>query len=272
MKPVIHYPGGKRQLLPELRKRLPAEFREYREPFVGAGALFFDIAPKKAVINDYNSEIVNIYRTIRDDVDGLIALLQVYKEQDSKDFFLKIRGWDRKEDFGELSPTARAARIMYLNKTCYNGLMRYNSRGEFNSPYGNGTRSVILEEELLREISLFLRTNKIRIQEGDFEEAVQEAGAGVFVYMDPPYVPISATSSFTEYSPGGFGREDQERLAKVVQELDARGAQVMISQSDDPFVRELYHGLRIEEVQATRCINSKSDRRGKIGELIIRNY
>jgi len=266
--PFVKWAGGKGQLLSTFEKFFPVRFNKYYEPFIGGGAVFFHLAGTrpglKATISDLNEELINCYGTIRDDVDALIAALQKHKNE--RDYFYRIRS----QDVSKLNEIERAARLIYLNKTCFNGLYRVNSRGHFNVPFGSYKNPRTCDEENLRAVSQALRKTKVLCR--PFEKVVQSAEPGDFVYLDPPYQPISSTSNFTGYTRGCFGIEDQVRLAEIVKELDRRGCVFMLSNSDNEFVRDLYKGFRQETVYATRAINCRGDRRGKITELLVLNY
>lgn len=270
--PFLKWAGGKRQLLPEIRKYIPETFHTYYEPFVGAGAVLFDLQPQKAVINDINAELVNVYYAIKDNVDELIEDLK--KHENDKDYFYEIRNMDRTPEYEELSPVKKASRIIYLNKTCFNGLFRVNSRGQFNVPFGKYKNPQIVNEEVLRAVHAYLSSAEIEIKNIDFVSAVANAAKGDFVYFDPPYDPVSETSSFTSYSLNGFKKEDQIRLRDLCVELDHRGVKFLLSNSATDFIIDIYSekGFIVETVSATRNINSVASKRGKIDEVLIRNY
>lgn len=268
--PFLKWAGGKRQLLPEIRKYIPKKINTYYEPFLGAGAVLFDIQPKKAVINDINTELINTYIAIRDHVDELINDLKKHKNE--KEYFYAIRDLDRKEEFKELSLVERASRIIYLNKTCFNGLFRVNSQGHFNVPFGKYKNPQIVNEIVLRAVHNYLNSNDITILNVDFEKAVENAKKGDFIYFDPPYDPVSDTSSFTGYSLYGFDKDDQIRLRDLFVELDKRGCKVLLSNSATDFIKNLYKDFHIEVVSANRNINANASRRGKIDEVLVMNY
>ncbi len=259
----IKWAGGKAQLLDQLDELLPEKFSTYIEPFVGGGALFFHLLPADAVLIDLNSELINFYTVVRDDVESLIESLKVHKNQ--SDYYYKIRNLDP----SKLSSLDRASRFLYLNKTSYNGLWRTNKKGVFNVPFGRHKNVRLFDEENIRLVSLSLKNAKII--SGDFTMALQYAKAGDFIYMDPPYHPLSRTSNFTSYS-GKFSEKDQIRLSECFKELDRIGAFVMLSNSNTDFIKSLYKGYDIHTVKATRRINSKSDGRGAIDEVVIRNF
>jgi DNA adenine methylase len=273
LQPFLKWAGGKRQLLEVLKQFVPVNYTDYYEPFIGAGALLFFLQPKRAVINDINGELVNTYRILRDYPEELFNLCEDHRKNNSKNYYYSIRNIDREIDFNYKSPLERAARIIYLNKTCFNGLYRVNRLGHFNVPYGSYVNPTILNFELLLGVSNYLRRCQLTILEGDYTQAVKNAAEGAFIYFDPPYQPLSNTSSFTSYSVAGFGEREQRRLKSVCDELDARGCQILLSNSDTPFIRELYKDSRYEiaKVQAIRTINVVSSKRGKISELLIHN-
>ena len=273
--PVVKWVGGKRQLLERLMPLFPETYTTYCEPFIGGGAVLFSMQPKRAIINDYNHELINVYRVVRDNLDELLELLYIHQANNSSEYYYEVRAWDRDEYLNKMTNIEKAARIIYLNKTCYNGLYRVNSAGQFNSPYGRYKNPKILDVELINDISKYLNENEITILNGDFEKCVESAKTGDFVYFDPPYAPVSATSAFTSYTHEGFGTEEQIRLRDVFVDLTQKGVKVMLSNSDVGAIRELYdniEGVNITVVNATRMINSDASKRGKINELIIRNY
>ena len=275
LKPFTKWTGGKRQLLPEILPLLPKEYNHYFEPFIGGGALFFELMPKHATINDFNKDLIHAYKQIRDNLSELINLLEIHKEKNSKEYYLDIRGIDRTEKFIELSDVEKAARLLYMLRVNFNGLYRVNSKNQFNVPYGRYKNPKIIDEKLLSNISQYLNKEDISILNGDFEDSVKKAKSGDLVYFDPPYAPISATSTFTSYTHEGFGLDEQKRLRDVFVELTKRDVKVMLSNSDVGLVHELYNGLEntnITIVKANRMINSKASGRGKINEVTIRNY
>jgi DNA adenine methylase len=272
LQPFLKWAGGKRQLLPEIRKYIPRRLTGfYYEPFVGAAAVLFDVQPQQAIINDANRELINCYEVIKRDPEALIEKLREHKNE--KKHYYRVRSLDREPDFQELSDIERAARIIYLNKTCYNGLFRVNSQGQFNVPFGNYTNPNFVDEIVIRAASRYLNEAQVHISSVDFEEAVSDAKRGDFVYLDPPYDPVSDTSSFTGYNLNSFDKNEQRRLKKVCDDLTRRGCKVLLSNSATDFIRELYDDPRytIVEVEANRSINSVPTGRGKISELLIYN-
>lgn len=274
LKPFTKWVGGKRQLLPELLELLPSSFSGYYEPFIGGGAMFFELAPEKAVINDNNKELVLAYQVIKDDVESLIDELKKHKEHNSKEYYLDLRSADRDGRIENMSDVERAGRILYMLRVNFNGLYRVNSKNQFNVPYGKYKNPKILDEDNLRNISKYLNDNDIAILNGDFETATQNAKRGDLVYFDPPYVPLSPTESFTGYTADGFGYEEQVRLRDLFVDLTKRGVYVIVSNSSAELVYELYKPFAktIFEVGATRMINSNAKKRGKVNELLIANF
>ncbi|MDX1520005.1 MAG: DNA adenine methylase [Anaerolineae bacterium] len=298
-KPFLKWAGGKRQLLPQIQAAFPdalktGQIKRYIEPFIGSGAVFFEVANhfpiEEFIIADINPELILVYRTIQRDVEALIEHLAGIQENffglseaGKKSFFYQVRARFNqtlpKINFAsfEANWVERSAQIIFLNRTCFNGLFRVNSKGEFNVPFGRYKKPKICDAENLRAVSQRLKPAKIR--HGDFELCLSQADASTFVYFDPPYRPISKTASFTAYSATVFDDAAQKRLAALFRRLDRRGARLMMSNSDpqnengsDNFFDDLYQGFQIRRVKANRMINSKSDKRGAINELIITNY
>lgn len=268
--PFVKWVGGKRQLLKYIKPILPESINTYYEPFIGGGALLFDHRPSVAVINDYNKELINTYNVIRGDVEALIADLKTHVYD--KDYFYEIRSLDRNSDYSSMSDLKKASRLLYLNKSCFNGLYRVNSKGEFNSPFGSYTNPNIVNEDTLLAVSRYLNNNNVTTRTGDFQEAVFDAQDGDFVYFDPPYDPVSKSANFTAYSKLGFSREDQERLRDLCIELTDRGVKFLLSNASTDFINELYSGFTILEVGANRAINSNGAKRKKVQEVLVRNY
>lgn len=266
-KPFVKWAGGKRQLVDILLSNVPPSFNRYFEPFVGGGALLFELQPQKAVISDINEELINAYQVIKDNVEELINSLK--KHKNTKEYYYAIRAINPKT----LTPIERASRFIYLNKTCFNGLYRENSKGQFNVPFGRYKNPKICDEENLRAVSEFLNKIEIVILNCDYKETCEMAKSGDFVYLDPPYHPISKTASFTKYNKNDFSEKDQIELSKVFKELDKKGCYVMLSNSNTEFIKRLYTGYRIQEISANRFINCKANKRGKSNiEVIITNF
>ncbi|CAH2573413.1 Modification methylase LlaDCHIA [Planktothrix rubescens] len=276
VKPFLKWAGGKRQLLPEILKYLPKNIGKttYFEPFLGGGALLFELQPKQAIVNDSNRELINCYRVIKDNVEELIEVLKVHKARNSKEYYDNLREMDRLNSYNKLSPIEKAARIIYLNKTCYNGLFRVNSKGYFNVPFGRYKNPNILDEAVLRGVNNYFNQNIITFLNIDFAEAVKEANKGDFIYFDPPYDPVSNTASFTGYDINRFNQNEQKRLKKVVDELTEKECYVMLSNSATDFILDLYKDYQktTKIVSATRSINSNALKRGKINEILVLNY
>lgn len=269
--PVVKWVGGKRQLLSEISPLLPKRITSYCEPFLGGGAVLFSIQPSKAIVNDLNSDLITVYEVIRDDVEELIDNLK--KHENSSEYFYTIRDMDRnKETYAAMSKVERASRLIYLNKTCFNGLFRVNSSGEFNSPFGHYKNPNIVNEPVLRAVNKYFSSSNITFCNEDFAVTLSRIGKGSFVYLDPPYDPVSDTANFTGYNRGGFDRNEQIRLKQCCDELTQRGVKFMLSNSATTFIKELYKDYDISIVQAKRAINSDASKRGAIEEVLIRNY
>ena len=269
--PVLKWAGGKRKLLQDIINHIPDIFSVYYEPFLGGGAVFFSLQPSTAVVNDINGELINVYTAIRDNVEELIEDLKRHKNE--KDYFYKIRAKDRdKDEYNKLSSIKKASRIIYLNKTCYNGLFRVNQQGEFNAPFGRYKKPNIVNEKVLRKASDFFNKGNIIFKCGDFEEATKGIKKDDFVYFDPPYDPVSDSANFTGYDRGGFGKAEQERLKNLCDKLNKKGAKFLLSNSATEFIIDLYKDYNITIVQASRAINSKGDKRGKVDEVLVKNY
>jgi len=271
VQPFVKWAGGKRQILDEINKFVPANFDTYYEPFVGGGAVLFDLQPSKSVINDVNHHLINVFRVIKNDVDSLIEDLKKHKNEE--EYYYKIRALDRSDGFDEMTNIEKASRILYLNKTCYNGLFRVNSNGEFNVPFGRYKNPEIVNKTVLKAVSYYLNENDIKISNTDFEDALEGITPDDFVYFDPPYHPISGSSSFTSYTLDGFTEKDQYRLKKLCDWLDYKNCRFLLSNSGADLIFELYDNeYEVEVIKANRCINSDAANRGEIEEVLIRNY
>ncbi|MDM8313094.1 DNA adenine methylase [Clostridium cadaveris] len=269
--PVLKWVGGKRQLMDEIRQLVPKSYTTYYEPFIGGGAVLFDLQPDKAVVNDINGELINLYEIIKNDVDALIEDLK--RHENTSEYFYNIRELDRnKEVYEGLSSVEKASRIVYLNKTCFNGLFRVNKAGEFNTPFGKYKNPNIVDEVTLRAVNKYFNRAKIKITNNDFEECLKGIRKGSFVYLDPPYDPVSNSANFTGYDKGGFNRDEQVRLKKICDKLNKRGVKFLLSNSSTDFIKELYKEYDIKIVKAKRAINSNGDSRGDVDEVLIRNY
>lgn len=266
--PIVKWVGGKRQLMFELLKNMPKSYNRYFEPFIGGGALFFELQPSNAYISDMNEELINLYNVVKNDVYELIEELK--KHEISKEYFMNIRNIDRTKNYKKWSNIQKASRFIYLNRTCFNGMYRVNSKGEFNVPFGNYKNPRIIDERNLINCSNLLQKTEIR--NTDFSEILNYVQNGDFVYFDPPYVPLNETSSFTSYTKDGFDIDMQFKLREVCDELDSRGVKFMLSNSDTKFVNELYENYNIKKVFASRQINANPNGRGKITEVLVKNY
>lgn len=264
--PIIKWVGGKRQLLHELVPRLPVDFGRYYEPFVGGAALFFELHRTGrlhlgATLSDVNPDLVTMYRAVRDDVQGVIRELKRHPYE--SEHYYAVRALDPEK----MSDVERAARFIYINKAGFNGLWRVNKSGKCNVPFGRHVNPTICDESRLLAASMALHGVTVRLD--DFAVVELDAKPGDLVYFDPPYVPVSETASFTSYASGGFGPDDQRRLADLVRRLASRGVHVVVSNSDAPFVHELYAEHRIDVVYATRSVNCNGGKRGRVGEVIV---
>jgi DNA adenine methylase len=266
----VKWAGGKSKLLAQLLPLLPpgVELRRHVEPFAGGAAVFFALRPARALLCDVNPALVATYEAVRDDVDAVIAQLErLSRDHDERTYYHVRERYNRARKLGAAE---RAATFIYLNKTCFNGLHRVNSKGEFNVPAGRYVNPRILNEEALRAASTQLASCELRCT--GFESLLSLARPGDFVYLDPPYEPISETASFTAYAQNGFGRHDQMRLRDVFAALDRRGCRLMLSNSDAPFILDLYRDYNIDFVAAARAINSDARKRGPVREVVVRNY
>ena len=270
VRPFLKWAGGKRQLVPELMIYKPKKIERYYEPFLGAGALLLALQHKKAAVNDSNPELINCYKVIKESLEDLIVELKTHRNEE--EYFYEVREWDRSEGYKEKSLVQRASRIIFLNKTCYNGLFRVNSQGQFNAPFGRYKQPNILDEAVLKAVSNYLKENEVIFTNLDFEEAVEGAKKTDFIYLDPPYDPVSSTASFTGYDINGFDKNEQKRLKKVVDDLNSRGCKVLLSNAYTDFIVDLYKDYFQVKVSATRAINSNSLKRGKIDEILVMNY
>lgn len=275
VKPVLKWAGGKRQLMPQILEYIPKKFGRYYEPFVGGGALFFELQNSKSTINDFNTELILTYKSIRDNLDQLVQLLKQHEQNNSSEYYYEIREWDRNGIIDNKNNVERAARFIYLNKTGFNGLFRVNSQNQMNTPYGRYKNPAIVNAEILTAVSEFLNDPKVEILNGDFEEAVKNAKRGDFVYFDPPYAPlVDDKKSFVGYTLNGFDAKEQGRLRDLFNALTNKGVKVMLSNSSVPYIHDIYSEYKDTTivVPAKRSINSKSSGRGKVDEVLIMNY
>ena len=265
-RPFIKWAGGKSQLMPEIAKRFPPgdNVGRYFEPFLGGAAVFFHLRHPRSFLSDSNHDLVELYQVVQQNVEELIEALKIHKNE--REYYYQVRSQNPRE----LNRVQRAARLIFLNKTCFNGLYRVNSKGQFNVPFGRYKNPAICDAKGLRAASAVLQHADISLR--DFESVLEQAKPGDFIYFDPPYHPLKKTSNFTSYTTGKFGEEEQRRLAAVYAQLAVRGCFVLLSNSDTPLIRDVYRDFHIHEIQANRAINSKPERRGKITELLIINY
>lgn len=266
---LVKWAGGKKQLLEQFKKFFPKKIERYFEPFVGGGAVAFYVLkylkPNEATLSDINEELVNVYNVTKNKTDELIETLKKLKKLHSEETFYKIRAEDPKL----LCDVDRAGRFIFLNKTCFNGLYRVNSKGGFNVPFGKYPNPAVCMEEDLKEIAQLLKNTEVN--NVGFEEVLKHAKKGDFIYFDPPYYPLNK-ASFTKYAKGDFLDKEQEKLCEVFKELDKRGCLVMLSNSDTDFIKNLYTDFNISFVKATRMINCDATKRGKINEIVVTNY
>ena len=266
--PFLKWAGGKRQLLSQIDLYIPKSFNKYIEPFVGGGALFFYLLPKNAILNDINQDLINTYRVIKENVSELITSLKKHKNEE--EYFYKIRSVDRNlDEFKTWSDVEKASRVIYLNRCCYNGLYRVNSKGYFNAPFGKYKNPKICNEENLKLVHKVLKD--VKLMNTSFELCLNYAKKDDFIYFDPPYVPISESANFTSYTKSSFKKEDQIKLFNVFKELDQKGCKLLLSNSYNEFILKLYKNYQINIVYAKRAINSNPDKRGEIKELLIIN-
>ena len=272
--PFVKWAGGKKQILDKLTHYLPSSFNTYYEPFVGGGALFLNLMPSSAVINDLNEELMVAYKCLQDDkkFDELISILRKHEENHSEEYYYKIREMDRNSNFLSLSEPERAARMIYLNKACFNGLYRVNAKGYFNVPSGRKTKVKAFEKENLESIHKYFMDSRIEFLCTDFETSVKTAKKGDFVYFDPPYDTPEDKDSFTSYAKDGFGKEQQKRLSDVFKALSEKKVFVMLSNHNTNYINSLYEGFNIHVIEAKRMINSDPKGRGNVKEVIITNY
>ncbi len=274
-RPFLKWVGGKGKLVPDLKAYLPSEYKDFYEPFVGGGALFFSLKPAIGHINDTNATLMKAYENIKNNVDRLVSELTVLQNtywslpdiESKKDLYLSKR-----TEFNQLlhDNFEKTVLLIFLNKTCFNGMYRENASGKFNVPFGQHAKPAICDKSNLLNVSEALQHTTITC--GAYELAVSKAKQGDFIYFDPPYAPLNITSSFTSYQAEGFTANNQEKLRDVFAELAGRGCKIMLSNSNTPLIRELYKKFNIHEIQAARSINSVGSGRSKITELLITSY
>ena len=273
LSPILKWGGGKRQLLNEILPLIPTNTKYY-EPFVGGAAVLLGLQPTKAIINDYNVELINTYQVVRDNPEALINLLRIHKDQHSSDYYYEVRSWDRDADkYQSLSNAEKAARTVYLNRTCFNGLYRVNKAGQFNTPCGRYKNPEILNESKIRLLHEYLASNDIDILCGDYKDSLEKIETGAFVYFDPPYMPPeNGDETFTKYTVDGFGEDKQTELKEICDHLTKIGVKWMLSNSSCSFIRELYRDYNIKIVQARRSVSADGKKRVLIDEVLVTNY
>lgn len=269
-KPFLQWVGGKREMIKQYEKLFPKKFNNYFEPFLGGGAIFFHLKPKKAILNDNNKELIKAYLGVRDNPKEVIKYLNELKKRHSKNLYNEIRSIDRTIDLFELPNYEIAARMIYLNQTCFNGLYRVNQNGQFNVPIGSSLNRLICDEYAINKASEILK--KAKIENSDFKKTISKAKSGDFVYIDPPYYPVSKYSDFTRYTKEKFYQKDQERLKESIDMLTKKKVKVLLSNSDCDFIRKIYSNYKIYKVKSSRNLNCKKNNRNKIFELVIKNY
>ncbi len=273
VQPFLKWAGGKRQLIPQMEKYLKKiKYTNYYEPFIGGGSILFYLQPHKAIVNDYNKDLIECYKCIKDNYDELIGELEKYETKNNEEDFYKIREVDRKEEYKKWTVVEKAARLIYLNRTCYNGLFRLNSLGQFNTPFGRYKNPNICNKPVLKALHEYFNNNDIVFMQGDFENCCENASKGSLVYFDPPYDQFEEQVNFVGYTENGFTREDQKRLKNLCDRLIDKGCTVIISNSSTPFIRKLYNDksrYTIHTLIAKRNINSNAKKRGEIEEVLI---
>lgn len=271
--PFVKWVGGKRQLIDKIKIRMPKNYNNYFEPFVGGGALFMELQPINCYINDANSELISAYRMIKSKPDQLMKLLDEHEakhSQNSESYYYKVRELDRDENWSNVSELEKAARFIYLNKACFNGMYRVNAKGYFNVPFNQKDTVKLYQKENIKNINLYLNEANVVINNGDFEEILKHAKSGDFIFFDPPYDLLNK-DSFVSYTKDGFGEEGQKRLADVAHQLSDKGCYVMITNHNTPLINNLYKDFHIDVVEAKRMINSDATKRNGV-ETIIYNY
>ncbi len=270
-RPFIKWVGWKRQLIEQFQAFFPKDFNNYHEPFLWGWAVFFNLQKKQSFLSDVNEELINTYIVIKNNTKELIKFLETLEY--SKEKFLEIRAWDRQDNWQEkYSSLQRAWRFIYLNRTCFNGLYRVNSKWQFNVPFGKYKNPDFVQKENILNVSKLLNKTEARIELQSFEKVLENAKKWDFVYFDPPYDILTDSANFTSYDKSWFWRNMQKKLRDVFVELDKMWCKVMLSNHNTPFIREIYSWFKFDIVKATRMINSKASGRGKVEEIVVRNY
>lgn len=270
-KPFLQWVGGKREMIEQYKEFIPKKFNRYYEPFLGGAAMFYYLLPQDAFLADNNAELIRTYEGVRDNPEEVISILKELKSRHSKELYMLVRNLDRQPGFFQKTNNAEiAARMIYLNQTCFNGIYRVNQKSQFNVPIGSSLNRLICDESTIRNASKALK--KVTVKDADFASVTKEAKRGDFIYFDPPYFPVSVYSDFTRYTKEKFYKEDQIKLKNEIDRLGKIGCKVMLSNSDCEFIRDLYKDYKIHKVYSSRSLNCKIDRRGKVSELLITNY
>jgi DNA adenine methylase len=271
LQPVLKWVGGKRQIIQQIMEQIPDDYGRYFEPFLGGGSVFLSIRPKSAVINDYNDELMNLYKIIKINPNGLVRVLSSLKNEKTE--FYRIRNLDRDINFHKSNTDEfRAARTVFLNKTCFNGLYRVNANGEFNVPFGNYKNPKIFDSESIFRLSDYLNKYNIKILNTDYFDSLKFIRKNDFVYIDPPYDPVSASSSFTSYTEKGFTKEDQIKLKKTCDILNSKGVKFLLSNSATDFILDLYKDYNVTLIDVRRNIAASNMSRKVVKEVLVRNY
>lgn len=270
VKPFLKWPGGKRRVLPEIKKYIPEQYGTYYEGFIGGGAVLLDLLPVNARVSDVNSELIQSYQTIRDNVTEIIEALEKHAANHSLEHFMAVRALDRDiEGFANIDAVTKTARMIYLNRTCFNGLYRVNSKNQFNSPFGKYENPKIVDRENLTALSAWLKSSNVEFSDQGYKNTISLAGNDDFVYLDPPYIPLTDTASFVSYTKDGFDIDDQIALRDMAVEIDDRGGYVLLSNSDTPQIRELYQDFHIEAINVKRSVGASSATRKAVGEVLV---
>lgn len=270
VKPFLKWPGGKRRVLPEIKKYIPEQYGTYYEGFIGGGAVLLDLLPVNARVSDVNSELIQSYQTIRDNVTEIIEALEKHAANHSLEHFMAVRALDRNiEGFANIDAVTKTARMIYLNRTCFNGLYRVNSKNQFNSPFGKYENPKIVDRENLTALSAWLKSSNVEFSDQGYKNTISLAGNDDFVYLDPPYIPLTETASFVSYTKDGFDIDDQIALRDMAVEIDDRGGYVLLSNSDTPQIRELYQDFHIEAINVKRSVGASSATRKAVGEVLV---
>lgn len=271
--PILSWPGGKRQLISKIAPLIPTQYNTYIEPFVGAGAILLNELPKKAIINDLSPELIRVYNVIKESPEELISYVAELNNKNSEEQYYEVRAWDRDPNYEAYPEIKKAARTLYLNKTCFNGLYRVNSKGYFNASYNKRKKPPFLDSDAIRELSKYLNNNDIEILNGDYKVALSRAQSGDFVYVDPPYDYEPGVNGFVSYTSTLFMRDEQEELFKQLVELDQQGVKWLFSNNATKWIMDLYSNFDINFAEANRTINPAAlAKTGPAKEVLIKNY